>query len=229
MDTTQDQTTDEREEALVRAQSGVQNAADDSSRLARESDSEAKSVAADAIEAGKANIEQTAEVARGTAQMATDAGHAVVDEQAELARDALQTGLVIAEDTAGRTTDRMAKGMTFWSEQARDLAQKSSRNAQVMAEYGGVVAQGLQEISSEWMSLARSGSQQSVERLNAMLQARSPRDVVIAHSSFVRASLENLIKTQERIAQVSLRLMSDAAQHLTFDPKAERFQTVAIG
>jgi hypothetical protein len=191
----------------------------------------------DETTAGRDALDKAAETARTAADASADLARQGAGQARSFAEGVAQTGQAhleqaagVAQEAAERVTDGMAKGMDVWSNRTQEAAQRSRQGAQAMAEYNSVVARGLQEMSGEWMSLVQAGAQRSVERLTAILQARSPGDFVTAHSSFVRGNFENLIDAQERVAQLSLRVMDEAAKRLTAEarPNPERFQLTPV-
>ena len=90
----------------------------------------------------------------------------------------------------------------------------SSRNIQAVAECSTVLAQGVQDISREWLDWAQHRFQQQLEGINALLRCRTPQDFVVVQSDQVRQNLELLIESTRRIAERSVQLAEVAGEKI---------------
>src|SRR5215210_5397480 len=182
------------EEALIPAHSNNTNeqnkAADEAARTAR----------AVADEAGRVG-EQTAR-----------AGADVFRRGTETARDNLQSGLNTANLSFQRINDQFTKVLGFNGPQAEELTRRSSQNLQAVSQASSVLMKGAQEVSHEWFGFAQERVQKNMDGLSRLAGVRSVQDFVAVQSDLVRDNLQQVIDTNKRVAEVSLRTADEAAR-----------------
>jgi phasin family protein len=177
-------------EYINKAADAGRNAADDAARTAR----------AVTDEAGRVG-EQTAR-----------AGADVFRRSTETARDGLQQGLNTATQTFQRVTDQFTKVLGFSGPQAEELARRSSENVQAISQASTVLARGAQEVSQEVFGLVQARLQKNIDAVNRLAGTRSVQDFVAVQSDLVRDNLQQVIDTNKRIAEVSLRIADEAGR-----------------
>src|SRR3712207_2950315 len=182
------------EEALMPAHSNNTNeqnkAADEAARTARTVTDEAGRVG-----------EQTAR-----------AGADVFRRSTETARDNLQQGLNTATQSFQRITDQFTQALGFNGPQAEELTRRSSQNLQAVSQASSVLMKGAQEVSHEVFGLVQDRVQKNIDAVSRIAGTHSMQDFVAVQSDLVRDGLQQVIDTNKRIAEVSLRTADEAAR-----------------
>ncbi len=172
------------------------------------------------------NNEKTARAAQAAAareayetaeasQQAARASAEIAESNAETVRQIMQSGLTMATQAAERSVEQFTSIFGLSGERAEETAQQSSRNIKAIAECNAVLAQGFQDISREWASLAQDQLRKNLDAFNAVLRSRSWPDLVAAQSSLARDNLELLVTNTRRLAELSIEVATEAAQRIT--------------
>jgi len=140
------------------------------------------------------------------------AGAAVFRRNTETARDTLQAGLNTATQTFQRMTDQFNQTLGFNGPQAEELARCASQNIQAVSQANTVLTRGFQEVSNEVLRSAQDRLQKNIDGMNRLTGCRSVQDFVATQSELVRDGLQQVIDTNKRIAEVSLRVADEAAR-----------------
>jgi phasin family protein len=177
--------------------------------MATRDDTKDQSKAAD--EAARTARTVTDEAARVGEQTAR-AGADVLRRSTETTRDTFQTGLNTATQSFQRMTDQFTQVLGFNSPQAEELARRASQNLQAMTQAHTVLARGFQEASHEWINMARERVTKNMDGLNRLAGCRSVQDFVATQSELARDGLQQVIDTNKRVAEVSLRIADEAAR-----------------
>ena len=180
----------ETNEQANRAANAGRDAADEAARTARTVTNEAARVG-----------EQTAR-----------AGADIVNRGTETARNAMEAGLNTANETFRSMTDQFTQVLGFNGPQAEELTRRSSQNIQAVTQASSVLARGAQEVSREVFGLVQNRLRSNVDAVNRITSARSVQDFVAVQSDLARDTLQQVIETNRRIAEVSLRTADEAAR-----------------
>jgi phasin family protein len=166
-----------------------------------------------ANEAARAARTVTDEAARVGEQTAR-AGADVFRRSTETARDGLQQGLNTAAQTFQRINDQFTQALGFNGPQAEELARRSSQNLQAVSQASSVLARGFQEVSHEVLGLVQDRMTKNIEGLSRLAGCRSVQDFVAVQSDLVRDNLQQVIDTNKRVAEVSVRIADEAARSI---------------
>ena len=160
-----------------------------------------------AAEAARTVRNEVAKVGEQSARAGAD----LARRGAETARDSLQSGVNMATQGFQRINDQFTKALGFDGPQAEELARRSSQNLQAVSQANTVLARGFQDASHEWISLAQERATKNIDALNRLAGCRSVQDFVAVQSDLVRDNLWQIIDTNKRIAELSLRVAEEAA------------------
>ena len=164
-----------------------------------------------ADEAARTARTVTDEAARVGEQTAR-AGADIANRGTEAARNAVEAGLNTATQTFQRVSDQFTKVLGFSGPQAEELARRSSENLQAVSQASTVLARGAQEVSHEVFGLVQDRLTKNIDAVNRLAGTRSVQDFVAVQSDLVRDGLQQVIDTNKRVAEVSLRIADEAGR-----------------
>ena len=192
--------------------------------MATRDDTKDQSKAVD--EAARTARTVTDEAARVGEQTAR-AGADMARRGTETARDAFQSGLNTANETFQRMSDQFTQVLGFNGPQAEELARRSSQNLQAVSQASTVLARGAQEVSHEVLGLIQDRLHKNVEAVNRLAGTRSVQDFVAVQSDLVRDGLSQVIDTNKRIAELSVRAADEAARAIQAEGNANQARRAA--
>src|SRR5215207_8483820 len=166
-----------------------------------------------ADEAARTARTVTDEAAR-VGEQTVRAGADVFRRSTETARDNLQSGLNTATETVRRMTDQFTQVLGFNGPQAEELARRSSQNLQAVSQASSVLMKGAQEVSHEVLGLVQDRMNKNIDGLSRLVGCRSVQDFVAVQSDLVRDGLQQVIDTNKRVAEVSVRIADEAARSI---------------
>jgi phasin family protein len=192
--------------------------------MATRNDTNEQNKAAD--EAARTARNVTNEAARVGEQTAR-AGADVFRRGSETARDSLQSGLNTATQGFQRIADQFTQVLGFNGPQSEELVRRSSENLQAVSQASTVLARGFQEVSHEVLGLVQDRVQKNIDAVNRLAGCRSVQDFVAVQSDLARDNLQQLIDTNKRVAELSVRVADEAARAIQAQSKANQARRAA--
>src|SRR5215218_8543153 len=166
--------------------------------------------AAEAARTARTVTDEAAKVGEQTARAGAD----IARRGAETARDNLQAGLNTATLTFERINDQFTQALGLNGPQAEELARRSSQNLQAVSQASSVLARGFQEVSHEVLGLVQDRMTKNIDGLSRLAGCRSVQDFVATQSDLMRDGLQQVIDTNKRVAEVSVRIADEAARSI---------------
>ena len=130
----------------------------------------------------------------------------------ESVRDHLRASLNAVIRSFQRMMDQCTQGLSFNRPQAERLARRSAGNLQAVTRASLALVRGAEEVSQEVSGLIRNRLQKNVEAVNRLASMRSVQDFVAVQSDLARDMVQQVIETNRRMAEVSLRIAEEASR-----------------
>ena len=174
----------------------------------------------DMAETGHETARRAASQAAHTARTMSDAAERtartsadVLQRNSEQMRQTFEMGSDAAARMAERAFGQFARVFgVVTGNGAQQATQQSARNVETILQSSAIIADGMQTISREWLTFVQNRAERNMERLEALTNCRSVQDCVAAQTDLVRDSIEDLLQTTRRIAEVSNRMVDQAVQ-----------------
>jgi hypothetical protein len=147
-------------------------------------------------------------------KQAAQAGDDVLRHAAESARDTVQTSMDTAAQSFKHGADQVSQSWGLSGPHYDEMARRSTQNIQTVTEVGTILAKGAQDVSREWVNLAQQRATKNIDGLSRLANCRSVQDLVTAQSELMQTHFQLLIDGNKRIAELSLRVVDEAARTL---------------
>ena len=167
-----------------------------------------------ATEAARAAARTVADETANASQQAAQAGAEIAGRSTETVQQIVQSSVQMAAQATERSVEQFAQVFGFPGRQTEGATRQSSQNIEIVAEASTVLAQGIQEISREWMSLAQDRFQRNLDGFGELLRCRTLPDFVAVQSGLMRDNLEQILSNSRRIAELSVQVTDQAAQKI---------------
>ena len=174
----------------------------------RDDTKDQKTAADEAARTARTVTDEADRIGEQAARASTD----VFRQSTETARATLQAGLNTASESLQRVTEQVTQVLGVTGPKTEELARRSSQNLQAVTQASTVLARAFQEASNEVFRSAQDRLQKNMDALNQLAGCRSVQDFVAVQSDLVRDSFWQVIDTNKRLAEVSVRAANEAAQ-----------------
>jgi len=156
---------------------------------------------------------QAARTMTDAAEHTARTGADVFQRNSEQVRQTFEMGSDAAARIAERAFGQFARVFgVVTGNGAQQATQQSARNVEAILHSNALIADGMQTIAREWMTFVQNRAERNMERFEALTNCRSVQDCIAAQTDLVRDSIEDLLQTTKRVAEVSTRMVDQAAQ-----------------
>jgi hypothetical protein len=179
-----------------------------------------RQVEKDMTQAGQEATRKMAGQAGNTARAMTDAaersartGADIMQRNSEQVRQTFEAGSEAAARVAERAIGQFARAFgVVAGDNGQQTAHQSARNVEVILHSSAALTDGMQTISREWLGFAQNRAERNMDRFEALMGCRSVQDFIAAQTDLVRDNLEDFLQITKRVAEVSTRMVEEAAQ-----------------
>lgn len=172
-------------------------------------------------QAAQEGVRRTAEQTTRAARVAADAGAGaaragadVLQRQSEAAQDAWTSSTKMVSQMTERTMENFARVFGMSGERAQQAAEQSSRNAEAIVQSTSIIAGGVQSISKELFDLTQKQLNQNLRRMDALVNSRSPQEILAVQSDLLKDNLESFVHSTRRISEISMQMADEASRRM---------------
>jgi len=162
------------------------------------------------------------EAATDVSEGALRAGTEVLQRNSEMIQQIWEAGRSFASQLTDPSLNPLFRALGTSDAEAQKAVQQSARNMEAVLGTSTVVAQELQNISREWLEFTQSRLQQTLGSLDALTRCRTPQDLAAVQSELLRDSLEHLLQSARRSAEISARMADQATRKISENLTRER-------
>lgn len=166
---------------------------------------------------GQATAEQTARVGQAAAEAGEEvarAGASLLKQNAETLQDAWRLGLDMATSVVGRSTEQFGRTLGLSGEGVEQATERSTRNTQTVLYTGTAAAKVMGGISHEYFQMVRHQLEKNMNHMNELWSCRTPQDFAAIQSDMLRETVETVLESSRRIADMSIKMADDAGKQI---------------
>jgi hypothetical protein len=173
----------------------------------------------DMTQAGQEATRKITGQAANTARAMTDAaergartGADIMQRNSEQVRQTFEAGSEAAARVAERAIGQFARVFgVATGDNGQQTAHQSARNVEAILHSSAALTDGMQTISREWLAFTQNRAERNMDRFEALMGSRSVQDFIAAQTDLVRDNLEDFLQVTKRVAEVSTRMVEEAA------------------
>lgn len=169
----------------------------------------------DVAETTRRATEQAARGLSEASERTTRAGAEAFQRSAERLNVTWRSGSETANRIAERSMEQLTRLFGLSGQTARQTVQQSSSNIQAMLESTTIIADGLQELSGEWLRFAQERIEQNMEHFDQLLGCRSPHEYLALQTRVARENFEALLQSARRVSERSTRSADEAVRKMS--------------
>lgn len=169
-------------------------------------------------EVRRSAAQQTRRMGETTAEAGQNVAHAGADllqKNAEMLQNALRFGPDLTTTVMGQSTDQLSRALGLSGNDVQRATERSTRSATTIIHSTSAVTKSVSGISQEYFAFVRHQIESGINRMNELWRCRTPQEVAAVQTEFLRESMENVLQSGRRMADMSLRAVDDAGRQIT--------------
>ena len=167
---------------------------------------------------GQATAEQTARVGQAAAEAGEQVARAsasLLKQNAETLQDTWRFGLEMATSVVGRSTEQFGRTLGLSGDGVQQATERSARNTQTVLYTGTAAAKVMGGISHEYFQMVRHQVEKGMDHMNELWSCRTPQDFAAIQSDMMRETVETVLESSRRIADMSIKMADDAGKQIS--------------
>jgi phasin family protein len=181
---------------------------------ARPDEKSASQTARDAHRSVSDEMNRTAQTAAQLSERVARASAEIVQRNTQIVQQAWEMSSKMVAQLTQQSADQLARTFGISGEEAQKTAQQSALNLEAIIGSSAALAEGLQNISREWLEFAQSRVEQNFDRFNAIVRCRTPQDLTAVQNEMIQTDLQRLLQSARRTAEISARTADNATRKL---------------
>jgi len=193
--------------------------------MARQTEQATGEVEREAREATRKAADQaarSAHVMSEAAERTARTGAETMQRNSDRFMNSWRSGADAASQIAERSFDRWSKMFGLTGDRTTQAIQQSSGNVHAMLETSTIIADGLQDLSGEWMQFAQRRAEHNLEHVDRLMGCRSLQDCMAVQTHIARDHLQAFLESLRRTAERSTQLADEAVRKMGEAPLAPR-------
>lgn len=166
---------------------------------------------------GQAAVEQTTRVGQAAAEAGQEVARAsanLLQQNAETFQNAWRFGLEMATTVMGRSTEQFGRTLGLSGDRVQQATERSARDAQTILYTSTAAAKVMGGMSREYLQLVRHQVEKNLDHMNELWACRTPQDFAAIQSDMVHETVETVLESSRRIADMSLKMADDAGKQI---------------
>lgn len=167
---------------------------------------------------GEATRRTTEHVARRVSEdtdRAARAGTETLQRNTDRLNESWRRGSEAANRLAERSMEQFRNLFGFSGETGRQTIAQSSSNLQAVVESTSLMADGMQDVSGEWLRFAQERMEQNMEHFDQFLTCRDPHEYVALQTRVLRDNFDALMQTTRRASERITQTVDRAARKVS--------------
>lgn len=158
---------------------------------------------------------RSAHAASDAAERVARSGTQAAQRNSERLMSTWRNGADTANHIAERSIDKLSQIFGLTGDTARQALQQSTGNMQAMMETSSIIADGLQDLSGEWVRFAQDRAEQNFQHIDRLLECRSLHDCMAAQTRIARDQLEAFLQSVRRTSERSTQVADQAVRKMS--------------
>jgi len=174
-----------------------------------------RSSSGDIGETARRTTEQVSRQVSEETERAARTGADTLQRNTDRLNASWKSGSEAANRMAERSMEQFRNLFGFGGEAGRQTMAQSSGNLQAVVESTSLVADGMQDVSAEWLRFAQDRMEQNMEHFDQLLMCRGPHDYVALQTRILRENFDALMQTTRRASERMSHTANQAARKVS--------------
>jgi len=187
---------------------------------ARQTEQSGTEVERDTVRRATDQAARSARVMSDEAQRTARTGADAAQRNSERFLNSWRSGADAANQIAGRSMAKWTEMFGVTGDSARQAVQQSSSNVQAMFDTTTLIADGLQDLSGEWVNFVQTRAERNLEHFDKLMRCRSFQEWMASQTEIARDHFEAGLQTMRKASERSTQVADEAARKMSEAPLA---------